>query len=147
MTQLMIAVVDNTRLEFQDEDDEDGTNTIVELVKQGADLHAKMDKTGETPLHLAARLVSGALGCGDCYSVNKILPSLFFLFLRRYSRADAAKCLLDLHANPNAKDNTGRTPLHAAVAADAIGVFQVIHWRLVWDRFRLRGALRPPLQW
>lgn len=53
---------------------------------------------GETPLHLAAR----------------------------YSRSDAAKRLLDAGADPNMPDNLGRTPLHAAVTADAVGVFQVI---------------------
>jgi len=53
--------------------------------------------TGETPLHLAAR----------------------------YSRSDAAKRLLDAGADPNVQDNLGRTPLHSAVAADALGVFQV----------------------
>jgi Notch-like protein len=56
-----------------------------------------MDKTGETSLHLAAR----------------------------YARADASKRLLDAGADANSQDNTGRTPLHAAVAADAMGVFQV----------------------
>jgi len=53
--------------------------------------------TGETPLHLAAR----------------------------YSRADVAKKLLDAGASPLAEDNSGRTPVHAAIAADARGVFQV----------------------
>uniref|UniRef100_T1GJH8 Uncharacterized protein n=1 Tax=Megaselia scalaris TaxID=36166 RepID=T1GJH8_MEGSC len=40
--------------------------------------------------------------------------------------ADGAKKLLDAGADANAQDNTGRTPLHAAVAADAMGVFQIL---------------------
>lgn len=60
MTQLMLAAigapVNRIGIESQDEDDEDGTGAIIaDLVAQGADLHARMDKTGETPLHLAAR--------------------------------------------------------------------------------------------
>ena len=43
----------------------------------------------------------------------------------RYARADAAGALLRARANANAQDNSGRTPLHAAVAADALGVFSV----------------------
>lgn len=43
----------------------------------------------------------------------------------RHARADAAKRLLDAGANANVQDLTGRTPLHAAVSADAQGVFQV----------------------
>ncbi len=54
--------------------------------------------SGETSLHLAAR----------------------------YARADAAKRLLDAGADPNCQDSTGRTPLHAAVAADAQGAFQIL---------------------
>ena len=77
---------------------DDGSEAVItDLLAQGAAINAQTDRTGETPLHLAAR----------------------------YARADAAKRLLDAEAGPNAQDNTGRTPLHAAVAADAQGVFQV----------------------
>lgn len=44
----------------------------------------------------------------------------------RYSRADAAKRLLDAGADANSQDNTGRTPLHSAVAADAVGAFNIL---------------------
>ncbi|XP_035254880.1 neurogenic locus notch homolog protein 3-like, partial [Anguilla anguilla] len=82
----------------EEDPEESSANIISDLIYQGASLSAQTDRTGETPLHLAAR----------------------------YARADAAKRLLDAGADANAQDNTGRTPLHAAVAADAQGVFQIL---------------------
>ena len=49
----------------------------------------------------------------------------FFLYYR-YARAETAKRLLEVGADPNVPDNTGRTPLHSAVAADAQGVLAVL---------------------
>ena len=105
MTPLMIASfrgtgVDNGDIENFDDLEDSSPAVIQDLISQGAKLNAQMDKTGETPLHLAAR----------------------------YARADAAKRLLDAgdDAIANAQDNTGRTPLHAAVAADAQGVFHIL---------------------
>ena len=73
-------------------------DVLTELINSGASLSKQSEIGGETPLHLAAR----------------------------YSRADAAKKLLDAGAKCNAIDFRGRTPLHAAVAADARGVFEIL---------------------
>lgn len=100
ITPLMVAAIRGGGLDTGEEDDEsDGTAAVIaDLVAQGADLNASTDRTGETSLHLAAR----------------------------FARADAAKRLLDAGADANAQDSTGRTPLHSAVAADAMGVFQIL---------------------
>merc|ERR1719378_315682 len=101
LTPLMVASFRGGGLDQGDlnEEEEDTSNAVIQdLIAQGANINTQMDKTGETPLHLAAR----------------------------YARADAAKKLLDAKGDANAVDNTGRTPLHAAVAADAQGVFQIL---------------------
>lgn len=79
------------------EEEEDAPAVISDFIYQGANLHNQTDRTGETALHLAAR----------------------------YSRSDAAKRLLEASADANIQDHMGKTPLHAAVSADAQGVFQV----------------------
>lgn len=81
-----------------EEEEDPSAEIISDFIYQGANLHNQTDRTGETALHLAAR----------------------------YARSDAAKRLLESSADANVQDNMGRTPLHAAVAADAQGVFQVM---------------------
>merc|ERR1719454_1618833 len=101
LTPLMVASIRGGGIDQGDvcEDEEDTSNAAIQdLIAQGSNIGAQMDKTGETPLHLASR----------------------------YARADAAKKLLEAKSDVNAADNTGRTPLHAAVAADAQGVFQIL---------------------
>ena len=68
------------------------------FLNQGADPEITSVSTGETALHLAAR----------------------------YGRTEMARILMDHGANVNARDNAGRTPLHAAVAADAISVIMLL---------------------
>uniref|UniRef100_A0A5F4W9T3 Neurogenic locus notch homolog protein 1 n=1 Tax=Callithrix jacchus TaxID=9483 RepID=A0A5F4W9T3_CALJA len=98
-TPLMIASCSGGGLEMgNSEEEEDAPAVISDFIYQGASLHNQTDRTGETALHLAAR----------------------------YSRSDAAKRLLEASADANIQDNMGRTPLHAAVSADAQGVFQIL---------------------
>ncbi|XP_061672133.1 neurogenic locus notch homolog protein 1-like isoform X3 [Syngnathoides biaculeatus] len=99
-TPLMIASCSGGGLETgnSEEEEDASANVINDFIYQGASLHNQTDRTGETALHLAAR----------------------------YARSDAAKRLLEASADANIQDNMGRTPLHAAVAADAQGVFQIL---------------------
>ncbi|KTF83165.1 hypothetical protein cypCar_00027824 [Cyprinus carpio] len=98
-TPLMIASCSGGGLENENGEGEDdpSAEVITDFIYHGANLHNQTDRTGETALHLAAR----------------------------YARSDAAKRLLESCADANVQDNMGRTPLHAAVAADAQGVFQL----------------------
>lgn len=59
MTPLMVAAVKGGGLDTGvEEEEEDSTAAVIaDLVAQGAELNATMDKTGETSLHLAARYV------------------------------------------------------------------------------------------
>ncbi|CAB1319564.1 unnamed protein product [Coregonus sp. 'balchen'] len=99
-TPLMIASCSGGGLETgnSEEEEDSSANVISDFIYQGANLHSQTDRTGETALHLAAR----------------------------YARSDAAKRLLEASADANIQDNMGKTPLHAAVAADAQGVFQIL---------------------
>lgn len=104
-TPLMIASCSGGGLETgnSEEEEDPSAEIISDFIYQGANLHNQTDRTGETALHLAAR----------------------------YARSDAAKRLLESSADANVQDNMGRTPLHAAVAADAQGVFQVIAFSII----------------
>ena len=75
-------------------------NTVTDLLQRGAQLSLANKVTGETALHLAAR----------------------------HGRVDAARGLLERcdSQDVNAQDATGRTPLHTAIAADSLGVFELL---------------------
>lgn len=80
-------------------------NNVTDLLHKGAQLNLANKVTGETALHLAAR----------------------------HGRVDAARSLIERcdSQDINAQDASGRTPLHAAIAADSLGVFEC----LVRNRF------------
>ncbi|KPM03476.1 Notch-like protein [Sarcoptes scabiei] len=99
MTPLMVASAFPNVINFDNPEMVcDKTNAVKDLLNNGANVSLTCDKTNETCLHLAAR----------------------------YARADAAKHLIESGADCNAQDATGRTPLHAAIAADARGVFEIL---------------------
>ena len=96
MTALMCAVISGANM--SDTESDDSSSIIDELMRQDVSkVNNTNHRTGETALHLAAR----------------------------YNNPGAAKKLLEAGAQPNAEDGTGRTPLHTAVAADAVDVFRV----------------------
>jgi len=75
-------------------------NNVADLLHRGAQVNLANKVTGETALHLAAR----------------------------HGRVDAARGLLERcdSQDVNAQDATGRTPLHTAIAADSLGVFELL---------------------
>lgn len=75
-------------------------NNVTDLLNRGAQLNLASKVTGETALHLAAR-------CGRADNASRLL-----------AHCDSK--------DVNAKDSTGRTPLHAAIAADSLGVFELL---------------------
>lgn len=75
-------------------------NNVTDLLHRGAQLNLANKDSGETALHLAAR----------------------------HRRVDAARGLLERcdSQDVNAQDASGRTPLHTAIAADSLGVFELL---------------------
>lgn len=75
-------------------------NNVTDLLNRGAQLNLANKITGETALHLAAR----------------------------HGRVDAARTILERcdSQDVNAQDASGRTPLHSAIAAYSLGVFELL---------------------
>lgn len=97
LTPLMLAVMRSTAM-TTDQEDEGNAHFIEDLLSRGADVNDRTKTRGETALHLAAR----------------------------YNLPVAARKLLEFPVNTNAEDNSGETPLHVAVRADAIEVFRLL---------------------
>lgn len=71
LTPLMVASLKGGGLDAGEDEDEDATaQVIADLVLQGAQLNATMDKTGETSLHLAGKQ-------WNCYKSQNLLSQMF----------------------------------------------------------------------
>lgn len=92
---LMLTIIRGSGLDGDENPHE--IQTVRNFLLQGADPEVQSVSTGETALHLAAR----------------------------FGRTEMCRLLMDHGACVSARDNAGRTPLHAAIAADAPSVIML----------------------
>jgi ankyrin repeat protein len=115
------------------------------LLDHGADVHAR-DKSGNTPLHLAAT-------CGHLEVVRKLLKlnaevnsrddegSTPLLLASEYGHAGFLRLLLDHNADVHVRDRDGNTPLHRAAFRCQLEVARILLTRDVEvDAQNARGS-------
>merc|ERR1719318_1686649 len=151
LTPLMVASFRGGGLDQGDlnEDEEDTSNAVIQdLIAQGANINTQMDKTGETPLHLAARYARADANAPDNTgrtplhaSVAADAQGVFQILLRHRATNLNAKAydgttplilaarlaiegmveeLIQAEADINASDENGKSALHWAASVNNV---------------------------
>merc|ERR1719336_2990346 len=138
LTPLMVASIRGGGIDQGDvcEDEEDTSNAAIQdLIAQGSNIGAQMDKTGETPLHLASRYARA-----DAAGVFQILlrhratdlnsktvdGTTPLILAARLAIEGMVEDLIQADADINASDENGKSALHWAASVNNVDAVNIL---------------------
>lgn len=105
------------------------TESVTRLLEAGADPNARASSMGEYPMHAGVRsanieIVTALLKAGGDVNVKTSpagqTPLMWAVGVSKPHAAEVVKLLLRMGANPNARDEIDRSPLHHTAYAEAV---------------------------
>lgn len=98
----------------RDDVERDGVKSVMDLLKQGADINGREVTTNKTALMYAnsATVVSTLLAHWPGVNLQDQFGRTALIYRVMQNNKDAVDLLLDAHADPNVRDNHGVSPLH-----------------------------------